>query len=737
MVQVNAEVDRMSERFKNKVNRIKNTLKSILKNIQNCIQEKLVRLRKNEFWRSPIFWRRFALTVLIGFLLSAGGAALWAASLDVSTLENPLAQPTFIYDRNGHKVSQLSSSRIEPVSLDKVPIRMQEAVIAVEDRRFYEHKGVDIWSILRAFARDLRSRDFSEGGSTITQQLAKNLFLPSDKTLERKIKEAGYAIKIEGTLSKREILEAYLNHIYFGEGRWGIQNAAKFYFNKNAQDLSLEESALLAGILKAPSIYSPLKSKEKALERRNIVLSLMKEQDYITEEEYLKAKAQPINLRKGTAGELSGKYAPYVDYVIEEAISRYGYTEDQILSSGLQIYTQMDQTVQKAAQDVYNDDNLFPPGKTDQIVQSGMAIIDHSTGGIRGLVGYRGESMFRQFNHATQLRRQPGSSFKPLSVYGPALEKGYHPYSLLYDGQLNISGYQPRDWDYQTRGIVTLQEAIANSWNIPAVWLLNEIGLDSGLAFAQKAGIPLFKEDRTLSFALGALTKGVSPLEMAQAYSSFANLGTMNKAYAITKITTAEGKLLFEAKPEAVTVTDPHTAYTMTLLLVNAVDNGTGKNAALGRPTAGKTGSVELPSTKEFAGITKGVKDVWFVGYTPELTAAIWMGYDQTDREHYLTTSGGSGPAVIFREVLSRALRSTPVTAFKVPPGYRYFTDPSLSEQKEDKKNDKNENKWDKKDKKKPGKKDNRDITADQEEDDNVFWEGWSFKRDFFGNGWN
>jgi len=450
-------------------------LKSLFISLRSSVHKRLDRLKTSKFWQNPKFRRRFALTALLGFLLATGGIAFWVASLDVSKLESPLAHPTFIYDQKGNKVSQLSSSKIEPVSIDKVPLQMREAIIAVEDRRFYEHKGVDVWSILRALAHDLKSGDFSEGGSTITQQLAKNLFLPSDKTLRRKFKEAAYALKIELTLTKNQILESYLNHIYFGEGRWGIQNAARFYFGKNVQDLSLEEAALLASLPKAPSIYSPLKSKDKALERRNLVLSLMKEQTYISESEYLKAKAQPINLKKGPDGELSGKYAPYVDYVIEEAISRYGFTEDQILGSGLQIYTQMDQAVQKAAEDVYHDNRFFPPGKSDQIVQSGIAIIDQHNGGIRGLVGYRGESLFRGFDHATQLKRQPGSSFKPLSVYGPALEKGYIPYSILYDGPLNLNGYKPTDWDYQTRGYVTMQEALQNSWNIPAVWLLNEL----------------------------------------------------------------------------------------------------------------------------------------------------------------------------------------------------------------------------------------------------------------------
>ncbi|WP_242837436.1 transglycosylase domain-containing protein [Desulfitobacterium metallireducens] len=650
----------------------------------------------SQFWRKPKFWKGFSLIVLLLFILGSSSFTLWMLSLDVSKLQSPLARPTYIYDQNGDKVSELSSSKIDPVSLEKVPQTLRDAVIDTEDRRFYEHNGVDLWSIMRALSRDLQTGDFSEGGSTITQQLAKNLFLPSDKTISRKITEAAYALKIELTLSKDQILEEYLNQIYFGEGQWGIQNAARYYFGKNVEGLNLEESALLAGLPQAPSIYSPLNDKEKALERRNLVLSLMNDQGNITDAEYQRARSAPITLRKGSLNNLSGKFAPYVDCVIEEAISRYGFTEDQLLTGGLQIYTAMDPKVQLAAETVYKNDQYFPSGKSDQSVQSGIAILDQHTGGIRGLVGYRGESAFRSFNHATQLKRQPGSAIKPLTVYGPALEKGYTPFSQLYDGPLSINGYTPQDYDYQNRGEVTMEEALQYSWNIPAVWLLNEIGLDTGLSFGQKAGLPLTEKDKTLSLALGGISDGVSPLQMAQAYGTFANLGTMNKAYAITKITSEEGYVFAQMEPESVQVTSPQNAYTMTQLLENVVDNGTGKNAEIGRPTAGKTGSVELPHTQEFSGITKGSKDVWFVGYTPELTAAIWMGYDKTDRNHYLSTSGGTEPASVFREVLSKALKTAPITNFEVPLGY---TDPwqsnpfdSFGDQKNNSKNKNDKN---------------------------------------------
>lgn len=623
-------------------------------------------------WRKPKFWSRLGIFILLSMILTAGGITLYVSSLDISKLQTPLAQPSFLYDQKDSRISQLSSSKIEPVSGQQIPLIMKEALIAVEDRRFYEHQGVDLRSIGRALTRDLKSGDFSEGGSTITQQLAKNLFLVSDKTITRKLKEAAYALKIESVLEKDEILVAYLNQIYFGEGKWGLQNAAQLYFGKSVEKLTLEESALLAGLIKSPNNYSPLKNKEKSLAQRNMVLTLMKEQNYITSAEYEKAIVQPIALKKGSTNDLSGQYAPYVDYVIEEAIELIGFTEEQILNGGLQIYTQMDPSVQKAAEDVYKDSNFFPAGKADQIVQSGVVVIDHSTGGIKGLVGYRGEEVYRGFNHATALVRQPGSSFKPLAVYAPALEKGYTPDSSVKDSPLNIAGYAPTNYDNQYRGEVTMLEAVRHSMNVPAVWLLKEIGIESGVDYITRTGIPLEKEDRTqLKIALGGLTKGVSPLQMAQAYGVFPNLGVMNKAYAISKITTKDGNVLFQAEPDSVQVTTPSVAYMMTLMLQDVVTNGTGKNANLGRPTAGKTGSVELPTDdSQFSGISKGEKDVWFVGYTPELTAAVWMGYDKTDANHYLTTAGGAEPAGVFREILSRALKSTPVVEFEIPQEY-------------------------------------------------------------------
>ncbi|MFD0868211.1 transglycosylase domain-containing protein [Paenibacillus residui] len=620
----------------------------------------------------PRWGLRLFLAALMLFIALSVTAAVGIAQVDVSSLENPLPRPSFIYDRYGEKASQLSSSRIIPVSLDQIPVHLQNAIVAVEDKRFYEHPGIDVLSIGRALIRDLQSQSWAEGGSTITQQLAKNMFLSSDKSLSRKLREAAYALKIDMIYDKNDILELYLNNVYFGEGSWGVQSASKRYFGKEVGELSLEEAALLAGLPKAPTHYSPLKDREKALERRNTVLALMREQQYISEEEYQMAVSAPIVLSVAQEEGLQGKYPSYRDYVIQEAVSLYGFTEEQILTGGLQIYTELDPAAQNAAEEVYMDDRFFPAGKEDQQIQSGVVLLDHSSGGVRALVGNRGEGVFRGFNRATQLKRQPGSAFKPIVVYGPALERGYTPYSRLYDGELNINGYQPRNWDHRYRGQVTLAEAVTNSWNIPAVWLLNEIGIDAGMDYARSLGIPLSDDDRHLSIALGGLSEGVSPLQMAQAFGAFANQGMMYEAHAITKITTQDGYVLVEAHAEPKRITSPEHAYTMTRLLENVVRYGTGTKARLDRPTAGKTGTTQLPDTEEFAGITGPVsKDAWFVGYTPELTAAVWLGYDKTDRNHYLESSGSEAAASLFREIMSRALQGVPVRPFEVPASYR------------------------------------------------------------------
>ena len=477
------------------------------------------------------------------FLISVLIVNIYIWKSDVSKLEKPAPQPTIIYDQNGEIASKISNSKIEGVGINQIPEEVIDAVISTEDQRFYKHNGLNYIGISRALFQNMMSGEVVAGGSTITQQLAKNVFLTHERTYTRKVKEWILTKKIERTYSKDEIMERYLNHIYFGEGAWGIQTAAGTYFGKDVSELTLGESAMLAGMIKAPSALSPIKHLDKAVERRNLVLSLMEKEGYIDRSDVEKAKKESVVLKdKEKDDQYKGKYPYYVDHIIEEAIQQYDLTENEVLSGGLHIYTALNPTIQSAAEEVYQNDHLFPQSQPDQLIQSGGIFIDPSTGGISALVGGRGDHTFRGFNHATQLVRQPGSTMKPLAVYTRALEKGYNPFDLLEDQPLNLDGYQPYNYDKQFRGKVTMYDALIHSYNVPPVWLLNEIGLQEGIEAVERFGIPLQEEDHSLSLALGGMSKGTSPLKMAQAYSTFANNGVMVEAHAIQRMEDAKGE---------------------------------------------------------------------------------------------------------------------------------------------------------------------------------------------------
>jgi len=609
-------------------------------------------------------WLRVFMAML--FILTAAVAALqWAIDRqNIAALKKPLPAATVIYDEHGRMASKLAAANIEEVSIERVPNHFLQAIVATEDRRFYEHGGVDYYGFLRAMWRNIRAGAWVEGGSTITQQLAKNVFLTNEKTLARKWNEWLIAQKMERTYSKKEILEMYINRIYFGAGAWGVANAAKTYFGKDVSELTLSESAMLAGLVKAPSALSPLRHYDKAIARRNVVLSLMREQGYINDQEWIAAKNEHIAIRQEPKRDpYAGKYPYYVDELIREAMTRYGLTQSDVLSGGLRIYTELDQNMQQALETVYADDSLFPSSPDDVPVQSGAVLLDPKTGGVKALVGGRGRHVFRGFNRATELRRQPGSALKPLAVYTPALEQGYGPFSLLKDEPLDFGGYRPQNYDHTYRGTVTMYEAVIHSLNVPAVWLLNEIGLDKGMAALHRFGLPLEKEDRQLGIALGGMTHGASPLEMAEAYAVFANDGIRPDGHLITKIVDAYGREVAEWKPKRTNVTSEKVAQQMTLLLEGVIREGTGKRAAIpGRELAGKTGSTEMT----IPGID-GVKDQWMVGYTPQLVGALWLGYDRPDGAHYLTTTSGETAAVIFRRIMEKALAGQPAARFSLP----------------------------------------------------------------------
>lgn len=652
-----------------------------------------------------IFFFMITVIILLGILaIPFIKVMIEASELDLSKLENPLPQPTVIIDKNSEVVSELSSARFTYVPISEIPEEIIYAIIAVEDQRFYSHAGVDLRGIARSFWRNIRAGSVVQGGSTITQQLAKNLFLSSERTYTRKIQEVVTAYRIEQKYSKERIMELYLNQIYFGEGTWGIQDAAKVYFGKKVQDITLSEAALLAALPKAPTHYSPFQNEQKAKERRNIVLNLLYEQNFIEKNQLELGLEEEISLRDWELEGLRGKYPSYVDYVIEEAIEKFGLSEELILTGGLNIFTQLDPHVQTAIETAYAKKELFPESTGEELVQSASVVLDPYSGGVRGLVGYRGNHVYRGFNRASQLKRQPGSAIKPLASFAPALENGFKPNSMLIDERVDFNGYSPRNFNNRYRGRVSLYEALIHSINVPAVALLNEIGVGTGFDFLQKSGITLHRDDRNLSIALGGLTDGVSPLEMAQAYSMFPNLGTMNKAHAITRITTNTGEIIVDVNQEQVQLMKPENAYTMTLMLTGAVKEGTGRNAALDRPTAGKTGTTQLPSTEAFQGVN-GVRDAWFVGYTPELVTAVWVGYDRTTTDHVMVSSGGNHPAKIFQEIMSEALVTTPVTQFHKPKNYR-----EQYENQTGKENEKKQDNKKKQEKKKKLKDENKQL---------------------------
>jgi penicillin-binding protein 2A len=584
------------------------------------------------------------------------------------------AESSIIYDVNNAEVAKLYRENRESVKIQDVPEKLKQAFIATEDRRFESHSGIDLYAIGRALVTDILHRSAKEGGSTITQQLAKNVFLNSNKTAFRKVSEVAIAMELERQYTKDEILEKYLNRIFFGSRAYGVKAASMVYFNQpDLTQLKLWQIATLAALPKAPSTYSPIENPEKSKERRAVVLRLMAEQGYITEAERAEAAAvdyqEPKNKTQKTE-----QYASFLDYVVKEAESMYGIDEDTLLTKGYHIKTTMDAKTQQIIEQTYADPKFFQKDAADgQKIQSSMVILNHKDGGIVGMIGGR-DYQKKGLNRAFSLR-QPGSSFKPIAVYAPALESGnYTPYSKLQDVSKtygNGKGYTPRNYDNAEHGEVTMLEAVKRSYNLSAVWLLNEIGVNSGIKFAEKLGIIMDPKDKNLAIALGGLTQGASPMSMASAYSAFANQGTQNKTHAIIQITDSKGTVA-QFKQEEKEVMSPKTAYYMTLLLQGVVDGGTGVRAKLNRPTAGKTGSTGL----DIKGIEKYDRDVWFVGYTPEWTAAVWEGFDiGADAKHYVTVGSGS-TAAIFKEVMTKALAGKPVVPFPKPNGVAEPSEP-------------------------------------------------------------
>ncbi|HTG01084.1 MAG TPA: PBP1A family penicillin-binding protein [Nitrospirota bacterium] len=561
-----------------------------------------------------------------------------------------------VYSQDNKLLAEFFLEYRRPVTLNDVPEILIKALIATEDRRFFNHHGIDFRGVARALFRNIRARKILEGGSTLTQQLAKVLFLTPERKYTRKLKEMALALKIEQRYTKNEILTMYLNQIYFGNGAYGIEAASQIYFGKAARDLSVAECALLAGLPRSPKYYSPFKAPEQAKMRRAYVLNRMVEAGVITALQAEEVKNMPLPLQ--VAAKPAGRSPYFVELVRQRVEERFG--SSILYSGGLNITTTLNDEMQSAAEEAITgglttlDKQMNVHGSRSEL-QAALLALDPSTGRILAMVGGRNFSA-SQFNRAWQALRQPGSAFKPI-IYAAALEHGFNPSDMLDDSPLTIQvdrkkSWSPENFTHTYQGMVTVRTALAQSLNVPTVRLLEKIGIDSAISYAKQLGIrsPL---TRYLPLALGS--SDVTLAELTSAYAVFANHGIRTGPFAITSISDSTGRILFQNDIVPQQVTKPETAYLITYLLKGVIEHGTGwKARALGRPVAGKTGT------------TNDYRDAWFVGYTPNLVAGVWVGYD--DQQSLGPKQTGARVALpIWIEFMKKALAYRTADDFTAP----------------------------------------------------------------------
>ncbi|TCL75232.1 penicillin-binding protein 1A [Hydrogenispora ethanolica] len=627
----------------------------------------MVRSRRRKLTR-PGKRRRFSRLILglvlgVGFLLVLFiffNPFVWRLNLRAELEKNKSAST--VYDRDGEVVADLYARARIWVPIRQVPAALQQAFVATEDARFYEHKGIDIRGILRALYQDVKERSKVQGGSTITQQLVKNLYFSQEKSFFRKVMEMSYAIRIEQQYSKAQILEMYMNSIYLGQGSWGINSAAQVYFGKQVPDLTVAEAALIAGLAKGPEYYSPFRHPQAALARRNVVLQLMRRHGYLPEKMAAELSKRPLGTLNNPGSTYVGAY--FVDYALDQLRAKTGYTESDLRSGGFRIYTTMDRRIQKAAEGALQ---YLPAQGPDRwgVVQPQGAIVamDPKNGEILALVGGRRYSAAEP-NRAYQIHRQPGSAIKPF-VFTAALDAGYTPDTPVVDQPLAIDVHgrlwEPQNYDNQYRGTISLRTALEESVNTVAVQLVQALGPANVFELTRRMGLVSLvgegeKNDRSLApLALGGLTKGVTLLELTGAYSSFANQGTRSEPFGMLRVYSRDGKLIYRGQLRQERVISARTAETLTAMMEGVIARGTGIRAKIGVKAAGKTGTSNWN--------TNG----WFVGYTPEILAGVWIGNDQESKP--LEVKGvalGSGKA---SEIWGRFLGQVLARSVAAPPG--------------------------------------------------------------------
>ena len=556
-----------------------------------------------------------------------------------------------VLSAEGAVLATVSTQNREFVPLEEIPQQLHDAVVATEDRDFYRHIGINPRAIIRAALQDVISMERRQGASTITQQLARDVYLTQSKTMARKLAEAVLAIQLERAYTKPEIMELYLNQIYFGEGAYGVQVAAKTYFGKRVKDLTLAECALLAGLPKRPEYYSPFKDEQRAKERRNLVLSLMLEQGFITREQYDKAREEPLRLRaeRRPLG-LSSYEAPYfTNYVLRRVAAKYG--AQALYQGGLTIHTTLNLEMQRAAEEAVKWGLATAKARHYYVDQAALVAVDVRTGAVKAMVGGADWSK-SQYNRAVQGGRQAGSAFKPF-VYAAALEQGYTPDSMVNDAPISFPGragatWSPKNYDGKYHGPVTFRTALAKSLNVCAVRVADRIGIGAVIDVAERMGI-YHQMESYLPLAIGYCD--VSPLEMASAYAVFANHGMRTDPYVVEKIIDARGRLIEQHSVTTWRALDRQVADQMRDMLRSVVTSGTGAviNRQVPFPAMGKTGT------------SNDYKDAWFVGFSDDLCAAVWMGNDEFKSTAYKGNPHGKGisgatiPAPVWARFMAKA----------------------------------------------------------------------------------
>ncbi|RCK81771.1 MAG: Multimodular transpeptidase-transglycosylase [Candidatus Ozemobacter sibiricus] len=613
-------------------------------------------------WLWFFFKLGFALSVL--FIIIVAGALFGIVkgfSERIPIVSDRSYRPSLtsqVFDCKGRLMARLHAeeNRTRILSANEIPLQMRQAVIAIEDERFYQHYGIDFVGIARAMVKNIQAGKVVQGASTLTQQLVKNAFLTSEKTLKRKAIEAMMAFQLERKYSKEEILTLYLNEIYFGHGAYGLDAAARLYFNKDPMELTLLECATLAGIPKSPVAFSPRKNPQANKARRELVLAKMVELGFISPADYEAARNQPLVLAPEKPEVMLAPY--FVTYVRDILLERYG--ANLVYNGGLKIYTTLDLDWQKYAEEAMDNSEIFQkrPLSKDPLMSGSLVCLDPHNGHIKAMYGGR-DFEKSQFNRVTQALRQPGSSFKPF-VYGCALENGALPNDFIVDEPISYTNpwskkvWAPKNYDLKFHGTVTLTKALCNSFNIPAVKLIDQLTPAKVIRFARKLGITAQMEPN-LSLALGS--GNFTPLEMASAYGVFANQGIYAPPVAITRVEDRDGNILEESLPRVKEVMKAVHATMIADMLRVAVEKGTGRRAIIpGRSIAGKTGT------------TNNYVDAWFNGFTPELVTIVQFGYDMP-KSLGPKMAGGTVAAPVWHAFMSKVLKDLPPSDFPVPEG--------------------------------------------------------------------